>query len=427
MRPVWLIALNDLRVYFSQRGNWIIITVLPVLFTVVLGLAFGGGGDEEPSALRVDVLDEDGTPRSLQLVANLRALNESWLFCPDGNDTGDTGEDRCGLAGEPLTLARGQERVTAGDSAALIVIPAGYADAVATRAEFAIDYYTNASPGAPDPVFETLSAAVERANRAAFNAGVADALLDRIAARAGLAETIRPRQETIVRDVSTRTEMLLAQRPPLVRFVPTGGQEDGPEAGIGGFGQSVPGIGSSYVMLTVLGGMVILLRERQRWTLQRVAALPITRGQVLGGKILTYFTLGMIQYLIVFSVGLVVGLDFGPNPLLLLPVMCAFVLCCTALTFAIAPMLRSEGQANNVASLLGLTLAPLGGGWWPLEIVSETMQRVGHLSPVAWAMDAFRDLIYYGGGLADILPEVAVLLAAAVVLFGIGVWRFRIL
>jgi ABC-2 type transport system permease protein len=113
--------------------------------------------------------------------------------------------------------------------------------------------------------------------------------------------------------------------------------------------------------------------------------------------------------------------------MLVLPVICAFVLCCTGLTFAIAPLLSSEGQANSVGTLLGLTLAPLGGGWWPLEIVSETMQRIGHLSPIAWAMDAFRDLIFYGGGFAAILPEVAVLLAAAVALFSFGVWRFRTL
>ena len=42
-----------------------------------------------------------------------------------------------------------------------------------------------------------------------------------------------------------------------------------------------------------------------------------------------------------------------------------------------------------------------------------------------WAMNAFQDLLFYGGGFADILPEMAVLLAAATVLFGVGVWRFR--
>jgi ABC-2 type transport system permease protein len=158
-----------------------------------------------------------------------------------------------------------------------------------------------------------------------------------------------------------------------------------------------------------------------------LGVFPITRGQILGGKILTYFTLGMLQYLVVFAVGLVVGLDFGPNPALILLVMVAFVLCCTALTFAVAPSLHSEGQASVVTQLLSLTFASLGGAWWPLEIVPEFMQRIGHLTPVAWVMDAFRQLIFFGGGLMVILPQVGVLFAAALVLFGVGIWRFRYL
>ena len=53
--------------------------------------------------------------------------------------------------------------------------------------------------------------------------------------------------------------------------------------------------------------------------------------------------------------------------------------------------------ANALAVLLSLTLAPLGGAWWPLEIVPAWMQAIGHVSPVAWAMDAYRSLTFYGG------------------------------
>jgi ABC-2 type transport system permease protein len=76
-------------------------------------------------------------------------------------------------------------------------------------------------------------------------------------------------------------------------------------------------------------------------------------------------------------------------------------------------------------NLLGLTLAPLGGAWWPLDIVPEVMRVVGHLSPIAWAMDGFRVLLYEQGTLADVLLPVAVLLALAVVFFAIAIRRFK--
>jgi ABC-2 type transport system permease protein len=192
-----------------------------------------------------------------------------------------------------------------------------------------------------------------------------------------------------------------------------------------GFGQSVPGMGSMYVMFTVLGGIAVLMRERRQWTLQRLVALPLSRAQILGGKVLTYFTLGMIQYLIVFGVGLIVGLDFGDRPLVLLPVMIAFVLCITGLAFAIAPHITNESQASGISLLLSLSLAPLGGAWWPLDIVPDFMRTVAYLSPISWAMTAFHDVMWYNRGLVDVLPEIGVLLSAAAVLFAIGVSRFR--
>jgi ABC-2 type transport system permease protein len=228
-----------------------------------------------------------------------------------------------------------------------------------------------------------------------------------------------------VQEVYSQTETMIETSPPAVNYMAVGGKAR--NEGLQGFSQSVPGIGSMYVMFTVLGGMVLFQRDRQRWTLQRLGVFPLTRGQVLGGKILTYFILGMLQYGVVFGVGLAVGLDFGPQPWLVVPAMAAFVLCITAITFAIAPALRSEGQANVMTQLLALTFAALGGAWWPLEIVPEFMQRIGHLTPVAWAMDAFRQLLFYGGGLAAIAPELGVLCAAAAVLFIVGIWRFRYL
>ena len=40
-------------------------------------------------------------------------------------------------------------------------------------------------------------------------------------------------------------------------------------------------------------------------------------------------------------------------------------------------------------------------------------------------MDAFHDLLFFGGKLADVLPEIGVLLAITILFFGIGVKSFR--
>ena len=180
-----------------------------------------------------------------------------------------------------------------------------------------------------------------------------------------------------------------------------------------------------FVMFTVFTSLYVLIRERHNWTLQRLVMMTLSRSQILGGKILMWFMAGMIQYFAVFAIGLAVGLNFGHDLPAMLLVMIVFTFCVTALSFAVSTLLKTEMQANSVSLLLALTLAPLGGSWWPLDVVPEFMRIVGHISPVAWAMDAFQLLIFGNGTLVSVLPYLAVLLVLAVVFFAFAVWRFR--
>ena len=421
MRSILIIILNDLRIFFSQRGNLPGLLVIPVLLTLVVGWSIGQIGGGGPTRLRVDLIDLDQSGMSAQMIEDLRAANDALVLCPLDNDA----EEFCRLGDEPLQLERAIERARTGRTSALIVIPAGYAAALESFERTAVDYYSLSDPLQPGLVLQSLNAVLQRASTASMIPGVAGALLDNVISAAQLPPLEGATRDSFLRALYQRSQQLLTEQPAPARFRVADAAGDGDDASMNGFNQSAPGMGSLYVMFTVLGGMAVLLRERRQWTLQRLLALPLSRAQILGAKIGVYFTLGMVQYTIVFAVGGAVGMDFGSSPIAFLAVMAAFVLCITALTFALAPWIKSEGQANGLVLLLSLSLAPLGGAWWPLEIVPEFMQTIGHVSPVAWAMDAFHDLILYNGGFRDVLPEVGVLLAAAAVLFAVGIRGFR--
>jgi hypothetical protein len=52
------------------------------------------------------------------------------------------------------------------------------------------------------------------------------------------------------------------------------------------------------------------------------------------------------------------------------------------------------------------------------------MDTISRFIPHRWALDGFRELIA-GGGFGTILPHLAVLLGAAVVILGLATWRLR--
>jgi ABC-2 type transport system permease protein len=422
MQTIWAIALNDLRQLFRERGIWINLVVIPLILSYVIGLANGSanvGDTNVPTAetIVIDVVDMDNTAESAALVAAVGETNPNYLLCPLAN----TDDDRCQLDGSALDAALVETRLREQTSVAYLEIPQGYGVALAAGEQAQIVYRSNENSIAPSFVLQGIQAAIQRV-------GALD-----IAARVGGAAALdtpglrldADGQAALVDAIRQRASDILSAQPPLATVVIPTDSGASTRQGGGGFSQSVPGMATMYVMFAVFPAAVALLTERKQWTLQRLVTMPITRAQILGGKLLARFIIGMIQYGIVFAFGYLLGVRYGSDPLAIVLTMAAFVLCVTALTLALTTLLKNESQANAITLLLSITLAPLGGAWWPLEIVPSWMRTLGHISPVAWAMDSYTELIFFGGRLVDVLPYIGVLLAMMMVFFAFGVARFK--
>src|SRR5690606_3930000 len=220
MRALLTITWTDLWIFFSRPGNWIGLAVIPVALTLVLGFAFSGSSAPQPP--RVDVIDQDEGPLSRQLADALRQ-DDALVVCLSGS--GETGLDAgCDLTGQPLTLETGVARVREGDSAALIVIPAGYPAAVETSEPVEIAYYSTAILAESDPVRQSLDAVVQRVNSAMLTAAVAGAILDRAGAQGSANAASPPWRDAVVQEVYAQAERLLADRPVRVQMTLTRGE-----------------------------------------------------------------------------------------------------------------------------------------------------------------------------------------------------------
>jgi ABC-2 type transport system permease protein len=387
MQKIFSIMLTDLRIFFADRGNLVGLLVIPAVLTIVLGSFLGGGN----GMLEVRVIDRDQSDLSAQLISEIEAANPQFLL--------ELTEDEAG------TL----ELLDDGRVNALLIIPEGFGAAVLNHAPIDLQFYSNEENSAPSGIEAGFAAVIGRWNGAI------------VAERVGTSVAANINAELEAGAIYERANAILAQEPVHYDYQVAASNETAST----GFSQSVPGMGSTFVMFTVLGALSVLVKERQQWTLQRLVVLPMSRAELLAGKILGFFVLGMLQYAVVIAIGLAFAMSFGNDILAFVLVAAAFALCTTALSMALATRVRTEGQAGQLTTLLSLALASLGGAWWPLEIVPDFMKVVAHLSPVAWAMDGFQDLLFYGGTLVDVLPELGVLLAISLVLFGIGVWGFK--
>ena len=413
------ISENDLRIFFKSRGNWIGLVVIPVVMTIVVGV-FTAGRIEEAPYFTIDVIDSDNSDISAYFVQAMRETGTSFQVCPMDQNV----ENSCGFEfDQRLDRNLAASRVMDGTTEAALIIPKNFAQHVGRNEAVSIVLLVQQQVPGQSLVEQAVLAAIQNVEGASSAAMTGASLLDEVS----MAQPEFEDREGVKTAIYRRALAYWKNRPARITLEFSTVEGIGP-AGINlqdGLGQSIPGMGSMFVMFTVFGGMVTLMREREDGTLQRLIMMPIGRGQLLGGKITGRFTLGMVQYLIVFAVGIAAGIYFGSDKLAIIFVMLSFTLCVTALSFAIGSRLDNVSQASGLSLLLSITLAPLGGAWWPLAIVPEFMQVIGHLSPVAWAMDAYHILIFQGGTFADVWVSVAVLAGMTILFFILGVRKFR--
>jgi ABC-2 type transport system permease protein len=417
MRNVLEITRNDLRLFLTQRGNLISLLLVPVMMTLVVGIFTSR--EDSPRLLQVDIIDHDESELSMQFIDSLRRVNESLILCPMDNDE----ENICNLEeAVPLDEQQAISRVEDSTTLAMIEIPAGFGAAVKNFEPVEMIYRSIKDFAAPGYIRQAVEAAIQRVNGAAVASMVGSGVLVD-ASIEDLSDNEQKESETALYQ---RASGLWEEDLVKVRFQLSTQDVEEPASNLqDGLGQSVPGMGSMFVMMTVFGGMTALVVEKKQWTLQRIATMPVSRRQLLGGKILARFVLGILQYLVVFIVGIIASIRFGDDLVALLLVMISFTLAATALSFAIGTRVKNEAQASGLSLLLAITLAPLGGAWWSMELVPDFMRIIGHVSPIAWAMDGFNTLIFENGDLGTVLLPILVLLAVALVCFGIGIWRFR--
>jgi ABC-2 type transport system permease protein len=172
-----------------------------------------------------------------------------------------------------------------------------------------------------------------------------------------------------------------------------------------------------------------LIRERQQGTLRRLRTMPVGQGTLLTGKLAPYFLVNMLQVTLMLMAGCWLVPALGGEALQLHGSKLALGLVSAAVSLAAlgyALLISSITRTTEQASLLGgagnLILAAIGGIMVPRFVMPETMQNLTNISPMAWGLEGFLDVLLRNGGTSEVLVEVAALSLFGIVTLAIAWW-----
>jgi ABC-type multidrug transport system permease subunit len=184
-----------------------------------------------------------------------------------------------------------------------------------------------------------------------------------------------------------------------------------------GFRLSIPGNIVVYLMMNLLifGGAAAVW-ERRSGVLKRMWVQPVTAGALVAGKIVGLVMLGAVQSAMLLLAGrFIFGVPLGEHLPGIVLTLIVYSWVAASLGVLVGSIVRTEEKVIGICILASVTMAALGGCWWPLEIVPPSMKTLAHVVPTGWAMDALHQLISFGGGMTKAWKAVGVL-----AVYGIG-------
>lgn len=371
--------------YFRDPGAIFTAFILPMLIVLLLGAMSGGSATPQ-----LGFVAEQDDPLVIQLRENLLTIDGVDLVEVDDSDLAIRGVERGELQAALIVPVNYETTLRAGGDVELrYVVQAGEEDQTITRA-------VNSAL--------TQEATLLRAARFSEDAGVGT-----------------------FDEALGQAEELQAELPPVEVVASTAGE---PFAlrDLGQFDIYAQGMLVLFIFMTTLAGATNLVQTRTLGVARRMYSTPTPVSTFLGGEALGRMIIALIQGLFIFvGTWLIFGVDWG-NAVGAVLTIVVFAAVATAATMLLGSLVSNDQQASGLATALGLGLAALGGCMFPLavfEILSDTVYRVAHITPHAWALESFLSLVAEDGGLGDIAGYLAILAGYAVVLFGLATWRLR--
>ena len=189
----------------------------------------------------------------------------------------------------------------------------------------------------------------------------------------------------------------------------------------------VPGLVGVILTLTlVLITAMAIVRERERGTLEQLIVTPITKTELMLGKIAPYIGVGIVQMTAVLTLGrFVFDVPLSGSLLLLYGVSLIFVIASLSFGLFISTMVKNQQQAMQVSFFFVMPYILLSGFMFPRAAMPALFQWFSLLLPLTHYLQVLRGILLKGVGLNAIWPQVVILCGFAVALISLAVRRFH--
>jgi len=401
MRKIFLIGIKDVKIRARDSSSFIMLLAMPLLLILVLGMVFQPLWTSTPFTIDIAVFDEDGGEFSKILLEEVFGSEQ----------LKDMVKIKYVESEEEII-----NEVNKGKIAAGVIIGEEFSQAILTgedaRIKILADPEQPIKAGVVKNIVEAFTLEVlKRSIILGTSMGilVAENLINPAEIQQLIPVWLSEieNMEELIR-MDKKTEKRMDKNPLAIEYYAVG-------------------IAVMYLLFATNAGAETIFQERRNKTLERIKVAPVSEREILGGKLFGIFLIALLQFImIVFFTRIFYRVNWGDSLLGIIIMILSSVLAFSGLSTLLASLTKSEEQIGSIGPALAMIFGFLGGSMWPVFEFPDWLNIISKFTPNRWAIDGFSKLMYQGGGVISILPEVSVLLLMALIFFSLGVLRSRI-
>jgi ABC-2 type transport system permease protein len=418
MKKLLFLAVKDMRVLLSDKGNVFWVFGFPVLFALFFGFMWSGAS-EGPSGMKIAVVDEDQSEFSDSFISGLES-DEALIVVH-------------------LEREEAIEQVRKGKVSAAVILNEGFGDGI------------EALFNSNEPKLEIASDPSRRMTSGYLQGLLAKtqfkALGDKFANQEWLRGQIKQWRDEVEGASALETEQtklflnFFDSFDTLIKDSNDGNFGAGFEGEIINFGKldvsreyegPISPFQITFPQVLLWGFLmctstfaVSIVKERTDGTFDRLRIGPFGYAHILGGKGLACFMTCIVIVCILFVCAKAIfKMPMGNFPLFFLGLFCT-ILCFVGLLMFVCTLGRTEQSVGAAGWAILMIMGMLGGAMMPLAFMPSWLRRLSHFSPVKWGIYALEGAIWRDFKFTEMISPCLVLLAIGFTFFVLGVAMLR--
>ena len=390
VRHALLIAAKDTKIFFKDRVAVGMSFAFPFLFVIGFTIALGGQGpDDSPLTVVMATQETAEDAVSRRIIANLRERGE-------------------GAVVNEMDYAAALAAAENGEIDGFVSFPPDFSDNLRSGAQASVEAVIGGASAESEATLRSVADGIAR-EMATFQTAISAASI--------LAERGQFDMDSV------DFEALFSEIPSAIDFATETVGEIKP---FRASNFTLPGYLTMFVFFTAAMSAEAIARERQTNTLERLMANGTRREAIVLGKFAGAAYRGAAQLAVMWTVGILAfRVDLGASAAAVMLISALMALASAAAGTLLASLVSDVRAANAAGVLASLTLAPLGGCWWPLFIAPDWMQNLAKTTPHGWANAGFNKLMLFGAEFGDVYQEMIALALFGAVFLALALWKFR--